>query len=129
MDSASFGFAVRIGPDTVRHPDVVVDAADGAFNDLSATSPMLIAEVLSPSSVTNDLGDKAAEYLRPGSVAASVVLSQDEPKAWLWVRGDSGFSAGAAVIMGQSAIGIPAFSTEVPLTEVYRGIVADEAKS
>ncbi len=122
-------FAAKVGSDTVRYPDVIVDAAGGALRDLAATSPALIAEVLSPSSVTNDLGDKAAEYLRLGSVSAYVVLSQDEPKAWLWVRGESGFPAGAEVIMGDGVIRIPALSVELPLTEVYRGFVVDEAKN
>jgi Uma2 family endonuclease len=119
-------FAVRVGADTVRYPDVVVDVAGGALNDLAATSPALIAEVLSPSSVTNDLGDKAAEYLGLASVAAYVVLSQDEPKAWAWVRGKSGFSAGAEVMMGDNRIQIPAFSIELPLDEIYRGVMSDD---
>ena len=122
-------FAVKAAPDTVRYLDVVVDVAGGALNDLSATSPALIAEVLSPSSVTNDLGDKAAEYLRLGSLIAYVVLSQDEPKAWLWVRGESGFPAGADVMTGDGVIRIPALAIELPLTEVYRGFLPDEAKN
>jgi Uma2 family endonuclease len=122
-------FAVKVGPDTVRYPDVVVDVADGALNDLSATSPALIAEILSPSSVTNDLGDKATEYLRLASVRAYIVLSQDEPKAWAWVWSESGFPVGPEVIMGDGVIRIPALSTELSLTEVYRGFAADEAKN
>jgi Uma2 family endonuclease len=122
-------FAVKVGPDTVRYPDVVVDVADGALNDLAATAPTLIAEVLSPSSVTNDLGDKAAEYLRLASVSAYVVLSQDEPKAWLWVRGQSGFAAGPEVIMADGVIRIPALAVELPLAELYRGFPSDEAKN
>jgi Uma2 family endonuclease len=120
-------FAVRVGADTVRYPDVVVDVAGGALNDLAATSPALIAEVLSPSSVTNDLGDKAAEYLGLASVTAYVVLSQDEPKAWAWVRGESGFPAGAEVMMGHDRIQITAFSIELPLNEIYRGVMSNEA--
>jgi Uma2 family endonuclease len=121
-------FAVRVGPDSVRYPNVVVDVADGALNDLSATSPALIAEVLSPSSVTNDLGDKAAEYLRLDSVSPYIVLSQDEPKAWLWVRSELGFPAGAEVIIADGVLRIPVLSVELSLTEVYRGFVADEAR-
>jgi Uma2 family endonuclease len=121
-------FAVKVGADTVRYPDVVVDVADAAPNDLAAKAPTLIAEVLSPSSVTNDLGDKAAEYLRLATVCAYVVLSQDEPKVWLWVRGESGFPAGAEVILSDGTIRIPALSVELPLVEVYRGLVGDEAK-
>ncbi len=113
-------FAVRISPDTVRYPDVVVDATGAKLGDLAATAPVLIAEVLSPSSVTNDLGDKAREYLHLGSVAAYLVLSQDEPKAWVWVRDESGFPAGAEVIAGDEAtIRIPELSIELPLSEIY----------
>ena len=111
---------VRIGPKTVRYPDVVVEPRGGQLRDLAATTPILIAEVLSPSSVTNDLGDKAAEYLRLSGLSAYVVLSQDEPKAWVWVRGTTGFPAGAEVIAGNDAvIAIPALSIELPLAEIY----------
>jgi Uma2 family endonuclease len=122
-------FAVEVAADTVRYPDVVVDVAGGALNDLSATAPALVAEVLSPPSVTNDLGDKAAEYLRLGSVTAYIVLSQDEPKAWLWVRGQSGSPAGPEVSMADGVIRIPALAVELPLGELYRGFPPDEPKN
>ncbi len=41
-------FGVDLGPATVRYPDVVVDRAGGPLKDLTATAPVLIAEVLSP---------------------------------------------------------------------------------
>ena len=41
-------FGVDLGPDSIRFPDVVVDAAGEASGDLKATAPVLIAEVLSP---------------------------------------------------------------------------------
>lgn len=53
-------FAVDLGPKTVRYPDVIVDSAQGADKDLTATTPILIAAVISPSSIADDLGDKAA---------------------------------------------------------------------
>jgi Uma2 family endonuclease len=56
-------FGMDLGAATVRYPDVVVDAAGGAPNDLTATAPVLVAEVLSPSSVKEDLDIKPAEYL------------------------------------------------------------------
>src|SRR5262249_22950615 len=48
-------FGVDLGPATIRYPDIVVDVAGGALADLTATAPALIAEVLSPSSATDDL--------------------------------------------------------------------------
>jgi Uma2 family endonuclease len=116
-------FGVDLGPDTIRYPDVVVDVAKGSFKDLTATAPTLIAEVISPSSATYDLGDKTAEYPRSETLYAYLVLAQDEPKAWAWVRGASGFSPGPNVITGQDGIiRIPALGIELVLSEVYAGI-------
>ncbi len=112
-------FAVDLGPKTVRYPDVVVDGARGGDRDLSATAPILIAEVISPSSATDDLGDKAAEYLRLTSLAAYMVLAQDEPKAWVWVRGDAGFPPGPEVIAEHGLIRIASLAIDLPLAEIY----------
>jgi Uma2 family endonuclease len=118
-------FAVNIGPNTIRYPDVVVDATGGELKDLTATSPALIAEVLSPSSVTNDLGDKAAEYLHLSGLRAYLVLSQDEPKAWVWVRDESGFAAGADIIAGEEGlVRIPSLGIELALSEIYAGFAS-----
>jgi Uma2 family endonuclease len=113
-------FGVSVGPETVRYPDVIVDESGGRLKDLTATSPALIAEVLSPSSVTDDLGDKAAEYLHLQSLHAYLVLSQEEAKVWAWVRSGSGFPAGSEVITGQEGVVyIPRLGIEFPLSEIY----------
>jgi Uma2 family endonuclease len=113
-------FAVDLGPKTVRYPDLVVDVAGGAFKDLTATAPILIAEVISPSSVASDLGDKASQYLRLPGLSAYLVLSQDEAKAWVWVRGVAGFPAGPDVVSGEKgAIRIEVLGVELPLPEIY----------
>src|SRR5262249_53512701 len=116
-------FGVDLGPDTVRYPDVLVDVAGGSFKDLTATAPVLVAEVLSPSSATYDLGDKAADYLKSPSLCAYLVLSQDEPKGWAWGRSPSGFSRGADVIKGHDGLmRIAALAIDIPLSETYTGI-------
>jgi Uma2 family endonuclease len=118
-------FGVDLGPATVRYPDVVVDVAGGPLKDLTATAPILIAEVVSPASVTYDLGDKAAEYLRLADLSAYLVLAQDEPKAWIWVRGESGFSPGPKVIVPPHGfIQIATLGIELPLSEIYTGLEA-----
>jgi Uma2 family endonuclease len=116
-------FGLDAGPETLRYPDVVVDRAGGGPKDYTATSPVLLAEVLSPSSVETDLGDKAAEYLRIPSLLAYLVLSQDEPKAWVWIRGDETFPAGPEVVTGDdAAIRIARLKLELPLAELYAGL-------
>jgi Uma2 family endonuclease len=116
-------FGVDLGPATVRYPDVVVDVAGGRLADLAATAPILVAEVVSPSSATNDLGDKASEYLRLPGLSAYLVLAQDEIKAWIWVRGAAGFSPGPNVVEGHDAtIEIAALGIDLPLSEIHAGL-------
>jgi Uma2 family endonuclease len=118
---------VKVNATTVRYPDVVVHRRGAKRRELAATTPALISEVLSPSSVTSDLGDKATEYLHLASLSAYLVFSQDEPKAWVWVRDAGGFPLGPAVVDGiDKVIRIPALAVELPLSEVYAEFLQSE---
>lgn len=55
-------FGVNLGPASIRFPDVVVDLAAQPPKDQTATAPVFIAEVLSPSSERIDLGHKASTH-------------------------------------------------------------------
>jgi Uma2 family endonuclease len=112
-------FGVELGPSTIRYPDVVVDVAGGPYKDLTATAPTLIAEVLSPSSIKDDLGGKAAEYQQLPSLSAYLVLAQDEPKAWIWTRGATGFSDPTVIVGRDARIQIPAHAIDLPLSEIF----------
>src|SRR5262249_29470298 len=112
-------FGIDLGPKTVRYPDLVVDVAGGAFQDLTAAAPVFTDEVISPPPATDDVADKAAQYLLLASLSAYLVLAQDEPKAWVWVRGGSGFPPGPEVIGTDGVIRIPSRHIELPLAEIY----------
>jgi Uma2 family endonuclease len=113
--------AVDVGPDSLRYSDAIVDVIGGQ-RALVATAPTLIAEVLSPSSATLDLGDKAAEYLRLPSLAAYLVLSQDEIKAWVYVKGSEQHPGPQPIAGAGATIKVPALGIDLPLAEIYRGI-------
>jgi Uma2 family endonuclease len=119
-------FGVDLQSESIRFPDIIVDRAGEAPKDLTATAPVLIAEVLSPSSERIDLGDKAAEYLRLPSLAAYLVLAQDQIKAWIWRRGPAGFPSGPDVLEGDNAVArIEALGVDLPLAEVYARVRMD----
>ena len=118
-------FGVDVGPRTIRYPDVVVDNPGAKRKDLTAKAPALVAEVLSPSTMTIDLGDKAAEYLRLPSLVAYLVLAQDEVKAWVYIRGSDQFPAPQVVSGADAPIKIPALGIELPLADIYAGIEFD----
>jgi Uma2 family endonuclease len=99
---------------------------DRAGGDYTTSDPLVLIEVLSPSSEALDLGDKTAEYLRLPHLAAYIVFAQREAKAWVWLRADAGFSSGPDVMTGRDeTVRIPALSVSLPFSDVYQGIVLD----
>lgn len=116
-------FGLDAEPETLRYPDIVVDAVGGGGKDYTAMCPVLLAEVLSPSTAEIDLGDKAAEYLQLPSLKAYLVFSQDEPKAWVWLRGDKGFGPGPQIVVGaDQTIIVNELALELPLAAIYAGL-------
>ncbi len=79
--------------DRVRFADVVVEPADEPDDSLAATRPVIIVEVLSPSSRAYDLKIKPSEYLGIATLDAYVVASQTEPAVRYWLRGADGYFA------------------------------------
>ncbi|MEJ2377732.1 MAG: Uma2 family endonuclease [Pseudolabrys sp.] len=118
-------FGLDAEPETLRYPEIVVDAAGGGGKDYTATSPALVVEVLSPSTAAIDLGDKAAEYLKLPTVEAYLVFSEDEPKAWEWLRGADGFAPGPQVVAGEErTVRIEGLAVHLPLAAIYAGLPA-----
>lgn len=116
------------GPETLRYPDSVVDRVGGPRKRYTADAPVLLAEVLSPSNAEIDLGDKAIEYLQIPSLLAYIVLSQDEPKAWMWSRPSTSvpFAPVPKVISGAEAvISVAGLELELPTADIYAGLETD----
>ena len=116
--------AIEVGED-IRYPDLVVEQRrdDGAAP--KTDRPVIIVEILSPSSVARDMNVKLAEYTSLPSLECYIVASQDEPIVWVWHRDvdTREFPKLATEIAGASSkIEIPSLALSLPLAEIYRGI-------
>jgi Uma2 family endonuclease len=111
--------------ETIRYPDVVVEPVGARTDSLSTDRPVLIFEVLSPSSSDRDLTTKPAEYTRLSTLHAYIVASQTAPECLIWLRRPDGtFADDGERIGGQSqSIVVPSLNLTIPLAEIYRGIV------
>lgn len=88
-------------------------------------APVLIVEVLSPSSTGTDLTAKLAEYTSLPSLQAYIVASQDEPIVWVWQRdaATGAFPDKPQEVSGrEAAIGVAALELSLPMADLYRGI-------
>lgn len=116
-------FGIDAGPGLVRYADVVVDRAGGHGDRLTAAAPVLIAEVLSPTTAKTDLGDKAVEYLRLEGLSAYLTFAQDEIKAWTFNREGALSGPGPNMSVGAEAvISIPTLGVDLPLAAIYAGV-------
>jgi len=119
LTSADFGVRTLAG---VRYPDLLVEQSGGAGDDLSASDPVLLVEILSPSSLASDFGPKAAEYTAIPSLQHYLVLSQDEPRAWLWSRTKGSFGEPVMLVGAEAVLPLAGFDLTLALAEIYRGI-------
>jgi Uma2 family endonuclease len=89
FDLSAADFAVRTGVG-VRSHDIVVDRLGPNGKELSTSTPILIAEVLSPSTAGTDFTAKLEEYASIDTLQTYLICAQEEPRAWVWSRRSDG---------------------------------------
>lgn len=121
ITSADYG--VRT-PHGIRGPDIMVETIEGDAASLATEKPILLAEVLSPSTAGIDFTEKRDEYLAIASLRAYLVCASDEPRVWAWRR-TAGGSWPATATMFESrpdAVAIAGLDIDLTLAAIYRGI-------
>ena len=108
------------------YPDAAVICGKPEFDarvPTAARTPVLVVEVLSPTSVGYDTGEKFAYYAALPSLRDYMLITQDEP----WVEIRSRTEAGGAWTFAfaktlDERIALPSLAVELPMAEVYRGV-------
>lgn len=115
------GSDVRIITDrTVRYPDGVVTCKPGANNGTSVTDPVVIFEVLSPSTAGTDRITKNREYAAIPTVQRYVMLEQDRIGATVFSR--AGDDWVGHVLADDAMLALPEIGITLPLAELYEDI-------
>jgi Uma2 family endonuclease len=75
-EALSDGVTIEIDEDTDYEPDAVVNCGPALADDaIAATNPVIVVEVLSPSTQSIDLADKLADYFRVASIQHYLIVS------------------------------------------------------
>jgi Uma2 family endonuclease len=116
----SFGFAVQTVAG-VRFPDLIVEVKTSESNgsDIAAIHPVMLVEVPSPSSYARDFGEKVHEYQQLKTLQLYLVLSEDEPRAWLWSRDGEEWSAPEMILGHDRKLELSAFTTSLSMAGLY----------
>ena len=120
---------VRPNPrDSYFYPDVVVVCGEPQFEDEvfdTLLNPIVIVEVLSPSTEAYDRGEKFRRYQQLASLKEYVLVSQD--KVWI----EHHRRHGAQWILShyrtlEEVLPLPSIGCEVPLHDIYARVILNE---
>ena len=111
---------VLVADNSSRYPDGMVVCSPVAPNATAVRDPVVIFEVLSPSTAAKDRIVKAREYQATPSVKRYVMLEQDRIGATVHVRAQDGWSV--LVLKDDDTLDMPEIGLAIPLAEFYEGL-------
>lgn len=110
---------IQTGPG-YRYPDASVSCTPFPDGDLAVAEPVVIFEVLSTSTSSDDRTIKLSEYQSLPSVRRYIMLEQDWVFATVITRTDAGWDH--ALIGQGGTLAMPEIGVEVPMAELYDGL-------
>ena len=113
------GLKLQIG-DKYRYPDSLVACGSDALTARSTSDPVVVFEILSPSTERNDRTVKVQEYTSLSSVERYVMLEQDQAFATVISRIPTGWRIETFVRDG--TLLMPEIGITVPMAEIYDGL-------
>jgi Uma2 family endonuclease len=104
----------------IRYPDAFVVCNPVPPRATVVTEPVVVFEILSPSTQEDDLITKNAEYRATPSVQRYIVLQQNFAGAMAFRR--SGEEWVSDLVPADSILRLPEIGIEIPLPEIYEGV-------
>lgn len=112
------GVTVEVGDDTDYEPDVVVNCGELISGDeIAAPNPVIVVEVLSPSTQSIDTGTKFTDYFRVPSIRHYLIIRANRRAVIHHRRRDDGGIETRLVAEGQIALDPPGI--EIAIEDFY----------
>jgi Uma2 family endonuclease len=116
-----FGSDLKIAvADAIRYPDAFVVCGPLRGKDNIVPNPVVVFEILSPSTQGTDLIRKNREYRATPSIHRYVILQQDQQAATVFSRRDDLWVAD--ILTGDAILSMPEIGVDLPLADCYRGV-------
>ena len=119
--------AMKTGVRNGRYPDVTVDCGPRNATNRAVPNPVVVFEILSPSTQGEDRTVKLWEYNELRSVAHYVLVEQSAPLIYLYSRGETGdFRLRAQEVEGlEGVVELPAIQVSLSMADLYEGVELD----
>src|SRR5208282_6122344 len=115
----------QVADGQVRYPDGMVVCSPIDRTASVVYGPVVVFEVLSPSTAADDRIVKAREYQATPSVQRYVMLEQDGVSATVYARAQDGWSV--LVLTDNDTLDMPEIGLSIPLAEFYEGLSFETA--
>ena len=122
------GQGIRAGEDSYLIPDlsVVCGRAETEVDTRILLNPILVVEVISPSSIEHDRVVKRDFYQSVDSIQAYLIVEQHRPLVELYTRSETGWRLQAFSELDDD-LPLEALACRLPLRDIYRRIEFEEA--
>ncbi len=112
--------------DTVRYPDAVVTCTKFSGRDRVVPNPVVVFEIISPSSVRTDRITKLREYGAVPTIRRYVIIEPDAVAVTVVFRDHANEPFRAAGLAEDDTLHLPEVGIEIPVAAIYEGIALDE---
>ncbi|HWD59152.1 MAG TPA: Uma2 family endonuclease [Stellaceae bacterium] len=111
------GDAKVIANQNVRYPDLSVTCSPITGSDDIVPDPVVVIEILSPSTEREDRGRKKFDYFATSSIRHYAIVEQDERRIDLYTRTETAWID--EVITGDTVLKLSAIGVEISLDAIY----------
>ncbi len=101
------------------YPDIMAACGENTGDQYARTNPILIVEVLSPSTQRTDLNEKRDNYFSIPSLIEYVVVSQDIPLVRLYRRRTAWQEE---ALYAENRLVLESIDLDIPVTHIYRRV-------
>jgi Uma2 family endonuclease len=120
------GDAKVIANQNVRYPDLSVTCSAITGSDDIVPEPIVVIEILSPSTEREDRGRKKFDYFATPSIRQYAIVEQDERRIELYTRTESAWLD--EIITGNTVLTLAAIGVEISLDTIYEDTELDATR-
>jgi Uma2 family endonuclease len=106
-----------IANSSIRYPDLTVTCSPMRGGDDIVPEPVVVIEVLSPSTEREDRGRKKFDYFATPSIQHYAIIEQDERRVDLYSRAGDRWTD--EIVAGDAVLCLARIGVEIPLDAIY----------
>lgn len=120
------GDAKVIANQSVRYPDLSVTCSEVRGDDDTVPDPVVVIEILLPSTEREDRGPKRFDYFATPSIRHYAIVEQDKRRVELYTRGETVWID--EIVVDDGVLNLSAIGVQIALDAIYEDTELDATR-